>query len=341
MNAFELNAKLIREIKPSMSYDGKNLEEWQRTAKAKLAELLGMDKFTKVAPELDIEYEKKIDGATEIRFTFQSEDGYRVPCHLLLPDGVENPPVMICLQGHSTGMHISLGRAKTGEGYERDQWRIDNRDSAFCVRAVKEGFAAIALEQRNFGECGYETAPWPECHKESLTAFLLGRTTIGGRIWDVSRLIDVLETDFFDKIDLSKICLMGNSGGGTATAYAAAIEDRLALAMPSCAMCSFKDSIGWFKHCDCNYVPGMAPYFTMGDVMAMACPKFFVQVSGVEDPTFLIDGAVEVYEEGRRAYTDSGNGDRCALVKGDIPENGGHRFYADDAWPIVHKMMAR
>ena len=57
MNAFELNAKLIREIKPSMSYEGKNLEEWQKTARLKLSELLGMDKFTKVEPKLEIEYE--------------------------------------------------------------------------------------------------------------------------------------------------------------------------------------------------------------------------------------------------------------------------------------------
>lgn len=341
MNAFEYNQKLLKDLKPSMAYDGGDLKKWQKTAKVKLCELLGMDKFTKVEPKLEIEYETKIDGATEIRFTFESEDGYRVPCHLLLPDGVDNPPVMICLQGHTTGMHISLGRAKTGEGYERDQWRIDSRDSAFCIRAVKEGFAAIALEERNFGEKGYQSAPWPECHNEALTAFLMGRTTIGGRIWDVDRLIDVLESDFSDRVDVKTICLMGNSGGGTATAYAAAVLDRLTLAMPSCAMCSFTDSIGRFRHCECNYVPGIANYFTMADLMAMACPKYFVQISGVEDPTFLIDGAIEVYEEGRRAYTDSGNSDRCALVKGDIPENGGHRFYADDSWPIVHMLIGR
>ena len=71
-----------------------------------------MDKFEKVLPETEIEYTRQIDGATEIRFTFQSEEDYRIPCHLLVPDGVNNPPVVICLQGHSPGMHISLGRPK-------------------------------------------------------------------------------------------------------------------------------------------------------------------------------------------------------------------------------------
>ena len=147
-SACEFNTEMIRKIKPSMSYDGKNLLEWQKEARKKLIELIGLDQFEKTEPKLEIEYEKKIEGATEIRFTFESEEGYRVPCHLLLPDGIENPPVIICLQGHSTGMHISLGR----EIYENDAKNFDV-DGDFCIRAVKEGFAAIALEQRNFGEC--------------------------------------------------------------------------------------------------------------------------------------------------------------------------------------------
>ncbi|MBQ9921759.1 MAG: hypothetical protein IJO52_06210, partial [Clostridia bacterium] len=129
--AYEHNKELIQKNVPSMAYNGEELISWQKNARAKLCELLGMDKFTKVDPEFEVDFEQKIEGATEIRFTFQSEEGYRVPCHLLLPDGIEKPPVMICLQGHSKGMHISLGRTKyAGESIEGD------RD--FCVRAIKE-----------------------------------------------------------------------------------------------------------------------------------------------------------------------------------------------------------
>ena len=307
-----------------------DLAQWKQEARAKLSALLGMNTFEKVAAELEIEYEQKIEGATEIRFTFQSEEGYRVPCHLLLPDGIEKPPVMICLQGHSTGMHISLGHPK----FKGDEIDIAGGDRDFCVRAVKEGYAAIALEQRNFGECG-GTPEGPCCYEPSLTALLLGRTTIGERVWDVSRLIDVLEADFADKIDLSRLGVMGNSGGGTATAYIAALEDRIALAMPSCAMCTYKDSIGAMQHCMCNFVPHIANYFDMGDLMAMACPKYFVQVSGKEDSIFPLFGAEEVFEAGKKAYAQAGLADRVALVAG----NGGHRFYADDAWPVVHKYL--
>ena len=329
--AYENSKSLIRKVAPAMAYTDQGLA-WQSEARAKLASLLGMEKFRKVEPDTDIEYEKKIDGATEIRFTFATEAGYRVPCHLLLPDGVENPPVIICLQGHSKGMHISLGRPK----YEGDEETIQGGDRDFCVRAVKEGFAAIALEQRNFGECGGDEKG-PRCLESSMTALLMGRTTIGERVWDVQRLIDVLEASFGDRLDTACICCMGNSGGGTATAYIAALEDRVKLAMPSSAMCTYRDSIGAMYHCTCNYVPHIAEYFDMGDLLAMAYPKAFVQVSGLEDPIFPIAGAREVFGKGRKFYMDQGAGDRCVLVEG----CAGHRFYADDAWPVVHRLLGR
>ena len=328
--AYNYLNEAIRGVEPADAYSGKDYAEWSGKAREKLKELLGMDKFKKVAPALEIEYEKKLEGATEIRFTYESEAGYRVPCHMLLPDGVKNPPVMIALQGHSKGMHISLGRPK----YDGDEETISGGDRDFCVRAIKEGYATIALEQRNFGECG-GTSEGPQCTYSSLTALLMGRTTVGERVWDIARLIDVLEESFADKIDVDKICCMGNSGGGTATVYVAALEDRIKLVMPSCAMCTFKDSIGAMPHCACNFVPHMAEHFDMGDLMALAFPKYFIQVSGIEDPIFPLAGAIEVFEKGRRAYSENGAEDKTVLVKGD----GGHRFYADDAWPYVHKLL--
>ena len=348
MNAFELNAKLIREIKPSMSYDGKNLEEWQRTAKAKLAELLGMDKFTKVAPELDIEYEKKIDGATEIRFTFQSEDGYRVPCHLLLPDGVENPPVMICLQGHSTGMHISMGRQIHEKDFKNPDGRFMDRDIA--VQAIEQGYAALIMEQRGFGEriseksAIFDKAPeyaqaikdfWYSrtgCYHPSMVAILLGRTLIGERIWDISRAIDLLPN--FPEIDTERIACTGNSGGGTATYYAACMEERIKIAMPCCSVCNFIESIGIKRHCSCNYIPRIAKYFDMGDISTLIAPRKLVMISGKQDIGFYIKGSYDAYATIEKVFKKAGVPDNCRLVVGEE----GHRFYKDPSWDIFAEL---
>ena len=329
-STYDYEREVFRKVKPSMSYQGGDFVAWQKAARAKLGELLGLDKMLPAEPQMQLEWEEKREGFTEIRFTFQTERGYYVPAHFLLPDGAVRPPVMICLQGHSTGMHISLGRAL----YDGDENSIrGERD--FCIRAVKEGFAAIAMEQRSFGEV--RDLERNNCAEAAMTALLMGRTTLGERVWDVCRLIDLVTASFADKIDVNAICLMGNSGGGTATVYAAALDDRIRLAMPSCAVCTFRDSIGAMHHCSCNYVPQIGLFFDMGDLIAMACPKFYVQVNGREDAIFPLRGAEECFAQGRKAYEAMGAMDRCTLVIG----QGGHRFYADQAWEAVHKYLGR
>ena len=330
--AYENSIELMKKVNASMAYNGGDFNKWKKEAREKLVSLLGMDKFENVEADMNIEFEEKHENSTEIRFTFNTEKGFRSVAHLVIPDGVETPPVIITLQGHSTGMHISLGKPK----FEGDIDTIKGGDRDFVVRAVEEGFAAVALEQRNFGELGGDEKG-PKCFESSMTALLMGRTTLGERVWDIMRLIDVLENNFSDKIDVNTICCMGNSGGGTATVYAVALEDRIKLAMPSCAMCTFKDSIGAMYHCSCNYVPNIANFFDMGDLMAMAYPKCFIQVSGVEDPIFPLNGAKEVFLKGKAVYDSFGDGEQCYLVEG----NGSHRFYADDSWPVVHRMIGR
>ena len=328
--AIEHSRSLFAKVSPSMAYQGGDFPSWQKAAREKLIQLLGLDRFEKVQDEMQIEVTEETGEMTKLRFTFQSEEGYRVPCCLLLPRGIEKPPVMICLQGHTTGMHISLGIEK----FPKDVGTIFVNDRDFCLQAVKQGFAAIALEQRNFGEQG-GTAEGPQCRESSMTALLMGRTTIGERVWDVMRLIDVLENHFSHLVDTDCVCCMGNSGGGTATAYTAALEDRLKLVIPSGAMCTYRDSIVAMRHCVCNYVPRIGEFFDMGDLMAMACPKLFVQVNGDQDPIFPLPGAKEVFEQGRRAYTAQGCEGRCCHIVGE----GGHRFFPVPTWSVARRLL--
>jgi len=334
MNPALHNLNLISAIKPALRYDGKeDFTLWQKAAREKLRELLGIDEILKNKPELNgfnIEYVKEEDEYTEYRFTLTSEVGYSFPSVLRVPKGVKAPiPVILTLQGHSTGMHISLGKPI----FERDVASISGGDRDFVVRALKEGFAAVAIEQRNFGECGGLKTGGPDCHVSSMTAILNGRTTIGERAVDTSVVIDALAENF-DFLDTDNVMLMGNSGGGTATYYTACLDERIKLAMPSCAVCTYKHSIAAMKHCVCNFVPNIAKYFDMGDLAGLIAPRKLIIVNGKKDDIFPDEGVRETYEIVKELYGAAGVPENCALVTG----SEGHRFYADDAWPVLHKM---
>jgi len=332
-NPHKHNLEMMSNIKPSFRYEGNEpFTEWQDRASQKLAELLGLP-LEKCDDDFKIEYETKHEAFTEIRFNFQSEPGYYVPCHFLIPSGANKPlPVVICLQGHTSGMHISLGRIK----YPGDEDMIQGGDRDFALRAVKEGYCALAVEQRCFGECGGLENGSPDCFKSSMAAMLIGRTITGERVWDVKRAIDIIEKHF-PQADPKKIICMGNSGGGTTTLFAACMETRIRFAMPSSYFCTFDDSIASIHHCACNFIPGIRNYFDMGDLAGLIAPRPLVIVAGKDDDIFPIDGVKKAFATAEKQYAAANAEDKISLVIG----NGGHRFYADDAWPVMNSLICQ
>ena len=97
--------------KPLLAFDEhSDYRTWREQVRARLVEALG-DMPKKTDDNLRIEWEKDQGSFVEYRFHFTAEALVEVPCHLWVPKDVKKPcPVVICLQGHSTGMHISMGR---------------------------------------------------------------------------------------------------------------------------------------------------------------------------------------------------------------------------------------
>lgn len=318
-------AKVMADTVPAMRYDGKeNFNLWQTRARGRLGELLGSGY---AAPEDDafrIEWAHKENGFTEYRCLFASEEDTDVIAHVLVPDDGKNEPLpaVICLQGHSKGMHISLGRPI----YPGDEKSINGGDRDFARQVIARGHIAIALEQRGFGDRG-GTPEGPACQQPAMQALLVGQTLIGQRVFDISRAIDVLPKHF-ERIDTGRIAVTGNSGGGTATIYAAAMDTRIAAAMPSCSFCGYAASIGLQRHCVCNYVPGIMKDFDMGDLGALIAPRPLVIINGKDDAIFPLSSAMEQYAVTEKAYAACGASDRLRHVTG--PE--GHRFYAAPGW---------
>jgi len=314
--------------KPELSFDpALNYADWRGKVKVKFNEIIG-DFPEKCDLNVHIDSETETESFYEKRIIFTSEPFVDVLAYLLVPKQGKKPfPLVICLQGHSPGVHISLGRAKN----EHEQALIAG-DRDFALQVVKQGYAALAIEQRCFGERSQDEKKQKNCTHSAMTSLLIGRTMIGERIYDVSRAIDAMS--MFPEVDLSRIACMGNSGGGTTTYYAAIFDDRISVAMPSCVVCTYKDSLGSIFHCPDNYLPKAYKYFEMGDLATLTAPRKLIVVAGDADTIFPIHGVRAAYNTIEQIYTAAGVPDNCKLVVG----NGPHRFYADDAWPVFNAL---
>lgn len=342
----DLSHKLLwRAMKPSLSRrkDGASYNEWKEEIRAKFVQLTGLDKIAENGCPLNfqIESEENKDGYKRIRFTFDSEVGERVPCYLLIPDtGKERYPVAITMQGHSTGFHNSIGEPKL----ERDTEYALGR-GAFALQAVKNGYIALAIEQKGMGErrSRYSYGENNEfysrphmCAVASLNAIALGRTLIGERVWDIHKAIDVLE-EFFPQCDMDKILITGNSGGGTISYYSACFDERIKLSAPSCSFAPYGPSILNVEHCACNYIPSVYQYFDMQDLACLIAPRKLIVITGEKDPIFPIAGVKNGFERVKEIFTENGVSENCRLEI--TPKE--HWWCEDIVWTAINEETAK
>lgn len=326
---------LLNEIKPKFSLScATDINAHKKALKSKFIELIGYDKVLNNAVPLKIEIEKEVikDGYKQIRFVFESEKGAFVPCYLLIPNtNKEKYPVAITMQGHSTGFHNSIGEPHEDEDKDYAIGR-----GQFAVQAVKNGYIALAIEQRAMGERMTTRHSWDYgCTFPSLVAISLGRTVIAERIFDITRAIDALAN--FKECDLDKIFITGNSGGGTISYYAPIIEERIRFTAPSCAVCSYKDSIMDIHHCPCNYIPYSYEWFEMQDLAILIAPRPIIVIAGKDDEIFPIKGVKEAFSTIQTAYEMSGKKDACELVI----TGKGHWWCEDIVWKAINDMAKK
>ncbi len=281
--------------------DSVDFEVWRTKLYDKFIELTGIAQIEKNACKIEVTVEEEVEFDTykRIRFTFESEKGSIVPCYLVTPKKIEKKlPLVITLQGHTTGFHNSIGVPK----YEIDNAKIER--NSFALQAVENGYVALAIEQRAMGERKtniHEPDHYRMCAFQALTAFELGRTLAGERMWDVSKAIDAMSY-FSDYVDLDKIVITGNSGGGTASFYSAIYDKRIKICAPSCAFASYKTSIMKLYHCACNYIPNALKLFDMGDLTSLVAPKPLLIFAGEKDIIFPLSSVKSAYATAEKIY---------------------------------------
>ena len=234
---------------------------WQAAFRPKLRNILGLDNmksdladYVPRAEQLEV---LDMDDHFRESWYLWVEPTVPLPFYLLRPKAIEGKvPLVLAPHGHNHP-HIYAGIA---ESEAEEKHMLEGERDIARQAVVEEGYIAIAPTTRAFGETRTEADKQANnthsCRHQLVHSILVGRTPIGERVWDMSRLID-WATEIIYPIDAERIAITGNSGGGTVSLFAAACETRIAVAIPSCYFCTFEGSIGMIRHCECNYVPGV------------------------------------------------------------------------------------
>jgi len=272
-----------------------------------------------------------IDGLAQTHFTFAADAEQRVPGILVKQaKSVGRRPVVVALHGTGGNKESQLALLKELAGL---------------------GFIAVAIDGRYHGERTKAGKGSAEYSESILRAYRTGREHpfLYDTVWDVLRLIDYLETR--GDVDAKRIGLIGFSKGGMETYLAAAVDPRVAVAVPCIGVQSFRwalENNSWQSRVETfqaavngaskdagiaelnadfvrkfydRVVPGIHKEFDGPEMLPLIAPRPLLVINGDSDPRTPMPGVIECATRARQAYANARAEDKFQLL---IQEKTGH-----------------
>ncbi len=279
----------------------------QEAVKKKLLQLVGPlpektplnARVTGVIQKEDYRVEKLI---------YESLPGYYVTAALFIPENLKGKaPAVIYASGH------------TANGFRSETYQH------IIINLVKKGFVVLAFDpvgqgerlqyydekegKSRFGPTTEHSYPGAQCYISGYSPALYF-------IWDGIRSLDYLLTR--KEVDPERIGMTGRSGGGTQTAYTAALDDRILAAAPECFITSMEyilKSIGP-QDAEQNLIHMISEGLDHADLLEVRAPKPGLMITTTRD-FFSIQGARETFGEVKQFYNALEAGEQMAMVEDD------------------------
>ena len=240
---------------------------------------------------------------------FESQPHFYVTANLYLPKTGHPPyPAILYPLGHERG-------GKTNPTWQQ-----------MLGSLATKGFVALAWDPVGQGE---RLQIFDEDLRESKVGNSTTEHTVVGTqcmlvgdhlarytIWDGMRALDYLLSR--KEVDPARIGLTGNSGGGTHTAYIAALDDRIQVAAPSCYITSWHlmlDTIGP-QDAEQTFPLWLQEGLDYPDYLYAFAPKPYLLLSAIRD-FFPIAGARETLAEAERVYAAIGEREKVGMFEAD------------------------
>lgn len=298
--AAEMSARCLNDIQTVGDWEKQRAE-----LRRQLLEMLGLDPLPARTPlRARITGQLERDAYRVEKVIFQSFPGLYVTGNLYVPKNSEKAqPTILYLCGHSPNPRGA---------------KVEYQDRAIWF--ASHGYPCLVLDTLEFGEvAGIHHGT----HNLNMWHWLsLGYTPAGVEVWNAIRALDYLETR--PEVDPKRIGLSGISGGGAMTWYTAAVDERVAVAVPVCSTFTYgSQAHHWIAsgQCDCIYYHNTY-LWDFPIVAALIAPRPLLIISGQKDTIFPPDGYHAVFERARRIYElyAKGNSDRIR----EVDDNVGH-----------------
>lgn len=305
--SYEILAERSNEIAALTSLSG--WKERQRFVRETLLDVMGP--FPEKTP-LNAKILKTIekDGYKVEHIVYESQPGFYVTSSLFIPNGIKSgtkAPAVIYCSGHSATGYRS-------ETYQR-----------VILNLVKKGFVVFAFDPVGQGErleyidpnTGKSAALLTEEHSYSgAQAFITGSSQATHMIWDGIRAVDYLLTR--EEVDPGRVGMTGRSGGGTQSAYIAAIEPRIYAVAPENYLTTFTRLLQTKGPQDAeqNLFNAIQRGIDQPDFLLARAPKPALMITTSRD-IFNIQGSMESAEEVSRIYEAYGKPENFSMVMDD------------------------
>ena len=253
---------------------------------------------------------KKEDFKVE-HIIYESQPGFHVTASLFIPDMVNNAPAILYMSGHSL------------EGYRTSTYQH------VILNLVKKGFIVFAIDPVGQGErleyldTQTGTPMISSTREHSYTGvqtLITGSSQAKYMIWDGIRAVDYLLTR--PEVDPERIGITGRSGGGTQTAFIAALDERIHAAAPEAFITNYSrllQSIGP-QDAEQNLFHGISKRLDHPDYLVVRAPKPTLLIATTED-FFSIQGARESASEVTAIFDAYEESDHFQMAE----DSGGHQ----------------
>ena len=270
------------------------------------AGLLPMPRKTPLNPVVFGEI-KKAD-YTVAKVYFESLPGFFVTGNLYRPIGDGPFPAVLSPHGHWAYGRLENTSLNSGPGR--------------AINLARQGFVVFTYDM-----VGYNDSQQVPHTFSGEREYLWGLSLSGLQLWDSIRAIDFLES--LPYVRREAIAMTGESGGGTQTFLASAVDDRIAVAVPVNMI-----SLHMQGGCLCENPPGLRLETTNVEIAATIAPRPLLMISATGDWT--AETLEKEYPAVRAIYNLFDAGDRVQAVRITAEHN-----YNKESREAMYAWMAR